>query len=285
MPITKNTKRLLVSNIFKGFSCMLCLGVVALLAVLLWHLAKTGGHFISAQFLQSFPSRKPELAGVWPALIGTLYVVGGALIVSIPLGLLTALFLSEYLKRGAWFLWLKVNISNLAGIPGVVYGLLGLAVFVRWGALGESIAAGALTLSLLSLPIVVIASLQALENVDPALKTAAYALGAKTHQVIGSHTLPAALPGILSGLILAFSRILGEASPLLIVGAATYISFLPEHWTDPFSAMPVQIFNWAMRPEEDFRSLSAAASLVLIAILLSLNLVAALFRYIYSNKK
>ena len=255
-----------------------CLGV-GVLSVLLVRVVREGSPWLTWRFLENFPSVLfPQKAGVKSALWGSLWLVGLTALVSVPCGVGAAIYLEEYAGKTRFSRFIQLNIANLAGVPSIVYGILGLAVFVRWMTLGRSVIAGALTMSLLILPVIIIASREALAAVPDSIRAAAYALGATRWQTIRSHVLPAALPGIMTGVILAVSRALGEAAPLIMIGALTYVAFVPERLSDPFTTMPIQIYDWASRPQEVFRQLAAAGILVLLVVLLSLNAVAVALR-------
>jgi phosphate transport system permease protein len=242
------------------------------LAGLLIDLVAQGGSSLDTQFLTSSPSRIPAKAGILPALVGTLWVTLLVALITFPIGIGAAIYLEEYAGRGPIARLLKVNISNLAGVPSIVYGIFGLAIFVRGLDLGRTVFAASLTLSLLILPVVIISSAEALKAVPPSQREAAYALGATRWQVIRRALLPAAAPGILTGIVLAVGRAVGETAPLILIGAVTFVTFVPTNpFEDKYTVLPIQIFNWANRPQEAFLEISAAAILVLIALMLLLN--------------
>jgi len=222
-------------------------------------------------FIESYPSRKAEKAGILPALVGSAYLIVVTAALAVPLGVASAIYLEEYGGKSWWSRVVEVNIANLAGVPSIIYGLLGLGVFVRLFGMDRSILAGACTLGVLILPIVIMASREALRNVPNNVREASYGLGATKLQTIRGVVLPLALPGMLTGSILAVSRAIGETAPLVVVGAATYISFLPEGLTDDFSALPIQIFDWVSRPQEAFLLNAAAGIVVLMSVLLVVN--------------
>lgn len=251
---------------------------VASLVVLLVSLAVDGLPALSFEFLASYPSRFPERAGIRSAILGSAWMLALVAAMSFPLGVGAALYLEEYAPRNRFTSLLKTNIANLASVPSIVYGILGLAVFVRFLALERSLLAGAATLSLLVLPIVNIAAREAIRAVPDSLREAAYALGATRWQAIRHHVLPAAMPGILSGTILGLSRAGGETAPLLIIGALTFIAFDPLSPMDPFTALPIQIFNWTTDPRGEFHALAAGAIVVLLGVLLMMNAAAILIR-------
>jgi len=242
------------------------------LAGLLIDLVGRGGSSLDTQFLTSSPSRIPAKAGILPALVGTLWVTLLVALITLPIGIGAAIYLEEYAGRGRIARLLKINISNLAGVPSIVYGIFGLAIFVRGLDLGRTVFAASLTLSLLILPVVIISSAEALKAVPPSQREAAYALGATRWQVIRRALLPAAAPGILTGIVLAVARAVGETAPLILIGAVTFVTFVPSNpFEDKYTVLPIQIFNWANRPQEAFLEISAAAILVLIALMLLLN--------------
>jgi len=242
------------------------------LAGLLVDLVGRGGSSLDSQFLTSSPSRIPAKAGILPALIGTLWVTILVALITFPIGIGAAIYLEEYAGRGRFARLLKINISNLAGVPSIVYGIFGLAIFVRGFDLGRTVFAASLTLSLLILPVVIISSAEALKAVPPSQREAAYALGATRWQVILRALLPAAAPGILTGIVLAVGRAVGETAPLILIGAVTFVTFVPTNpFEDKYTVLPIQIFNWANRPQEAFLEISAAAILVLIALMVLLN--------------
>jgi len=244
---------------------------VAILFTLLFHVVREGIEWLDLDFLDSFPSRKPEQAGIKSALWGSVWLIGLTAMISIPLSLGSALYLEEYAPQNRWTRIIEINLANLAGMPSILYGLLGLAVFVRYFGLESSLWSGSLTLSLLVLPVVVIAAKGAIRSVPLSIREGAYALGARRWQVVFYQVLPSALPGIMTGIILALSRAMGETAPLIMVGALSYIAFLPEGPSDPFTVLPVQIYNWAARPQDDFHGLAAGGIIVLLVLLLTLN--------------
>lgn len=244
---------------------------LAALGVLLWDVARDGAPRLSWSFLTGIPSRRAADAGVYPALVGSLLVVSLAAALALPIGIGAAIYLEEYGTRGWVGQLIETNIANLAGVPSVVYGLLGLGVFARGLGWGRSVAAGAATLALLVLPMVILASREALRSVPPSLREASYALGATRWQTIRHQVLPLALPGMLTGAILAVSRALGETAPLITLGALTYVAFAPDSVWSPFTVLPIQIFNWISRPQPAFHQNAAAAILVLLAVLVLLN--------------
>jgi phosphate transport system permease protein len=259
--------------------CLLAILVgLSMLGALLYNIIEQGWDHIDWQFLSSFPSRRPESAGIYGALLGSVYVVSIAGVTSFILGVGAAIFLEEYTTKGWLVRVVQTNISNLAGVPSIVYGLLGLEIFARTLGLGSSLLAGGLTMALLALPIVIIAAQEALRAVPPSLREGAFALGATRWQTIWHLVLPQAVPGILTGVILAVSRAIGEAAPLIVVGAVAFVPFAPDGPLSHFTVLPIQIFNWISRPQAEFHEVAAAGILVLLAVLLSMNGVAVLLR-------
>jgi len=253
------------------------LGLVVL-GVLIGDVAKDGLPNLNWDFITSFPSRRPSEAGILSALVGSVYMIGLVAAIALPLGVGAAIFLEEYEKRGWLANVIQINIQNLAGVPSVVYGLLGLGLFVRLLAFERSLLSGALTMSLLVLPIIIIAAQEAIKAVPPSLREAAYGLGATKWQVIWHVVLPSAFPSILTGVILALSRAIGESAPLITIGALTFIAFLPDSPFSPFTVLPIQIFNWVSRPQAGFHDRAAAGILLLLAVLLSMNAIAVYLR-------
>lgn len=253
------------------------LGLVVLV-VLLIDVFRDGWPRLSWQFLTSFPSRKPEEAGILSALVGSLWLISLTALFAFPLGVGAAIYLEEYAPRSRFTEFIEVNIANLAGVPSIIYGLLGLEVFVRFLfpiTNGRTILSGALTMTLLVLPMIIIATREALRAVPDSLRQAGLAMGATRWQVVRDLILPQALPGALTGTILALSRAIGETAPLITIGALTYIAYLPpfslEALRTPFTVLPIQIFNWVSRPQAGFHQAAAAGIIVLLVVLLSMN--------------
>ena len=251
---------------------------VALLAVLLFQVCVTGLGWLDWQFMTSFPSRFPERAGIKSAVVGTLYLSMLVALISIPVGVSTALYLEEFAGKGRLGKIIEVNIANLAGVPSIVYGILGLAIFVRFFALERSLVSGALTMSLLILPTIIIASREAIMAVPQSIRAAAYSLGATKWQTTWHHVLPPSFPGIMTGVILSLSRAIGETAPLIMIGALTFVAFLPQGPMDSFTALPIQIYNWVSRPQPEFHELAAAGIIVLLIVLLLMNATAIYIR-------
>ncbi|HWP29223.1 MAG TPA: phosphate ABC transporter permease PstA [Chloroflexota bacterium] len=261
---------------------LLCLAAtsvgILVLIVLLVDIARRGLPTLTWDFLTNYPSRFPEQAGIRAALVGSLWLVGLTALFAVPTGIAAGVWLEEYARRGWLSRVIEVNIANLAGVPSIIYGLLGLGVFVRALQFDRSVLSGALTMALLVLPIIIINTREALRAVPGSLRDAAYALGATRSQVVWGVVLPAALPGVLTGIILALSRAIGETAPLITIGALTFIAFLPRSPLDPFTVLPIQIFNWVSRPQPAFHQLAASGIIVLLLVLLSLNALAIYLR-------
>lgn len=249
-----------------------------ILGILLYRVITQGIGYLDFQFLQNLPSRKPEQAGVKTALIGTIWLMGVVAPVTFLLGVGTAIYLEEYAKKSRFTRFIQVNISNLAGVPSIVFGLLGLTVFVRALALGTSVLAAGLTMSLLVLPIIIVASQEAIKAVPKELREASYGMGATKWQTILHVVLPAAIPGILTGGILALSRAIGETAPLVVLGLPLFLAFLPKSVFDMFTVLPMQIYNWTGRPQEEFQGVAAAGIIVLLTMLIIMNSIAVFIR-------
>jgi phosphate transport system permease protein len=248
----------------------IAIGLVTL-GVLIADVIHDGWRALSWDFLTSYPSRRPEQAGILSALVGSFYILILVALIAFPLGVAAAIYLEEFAPQNRLTATIEINLSNLAAVPSIVYGLLGLGVFVRTFMLGRSLLAGALTLSLLVLPIIIIASREALRAVPPSIREAGLALGASHWQTVRLFVLPAALPGILTGTILALARAIGETAPLITIGALTYVAFTPKSLFDPFTVLPIQIFNWISRPQPAFHERAATGIIVLLAVLLLFN--------------
>jgi phosphate transport system permease protein len=285
MPLPRRGKRGRVPGfLFLGF-LLISLGIgFVTLGALLVQVISDGLGFIDATLLQDPPSSSPDRAGARPAILATIYMGVLVLLMSVPLGVASAVYLEEYADRRRWYnRLLELNIQNLAGVPSIVYGILGLAFIVRGIGLGRVLLAGAMILTLLVLPTVIIASREALRAVPASIRDGAIALGATRWQVTWRQVLPAAIPGIATGSILALSRAIGEAAPLLLVGAVAYVAFDPT-LTGSFTALPVLIYNWISLPQQDFHLLAAAAIVVLLAILLTMNSLAIWLRNRYEKR-
>jgi len=263
------------------------IAMVGLVAVIVQSAVK-GAPAFGTDLIENPPSSvNPETAGFRPAIIGSLYLMVGVIVLIVPLGVGAAIYLEEYADGTRWWNRLiELNIQNLAAVPSIIYGILGLGFIVRGPLdLGPVLAAGALTLALLVLPTVILAAREAIRAVPPSIREGSLALGATQWQTIRRQVLPASIPGIVTGVILAISRALGEAAPLLLVGAATFVTFNPEFFSDAgYSAMPVQIFNYALRPQDEFRVLAAAGVVLMLAVLLAMNSFAIWLRNRYEQQ-
>ena len=260
--------------------------VIALtgLLTLLTEVLIKGLPWVSKNLIVNYPSRHPDQAGLLSALMGTVWVMGCTAIVSIPIGIGAAVYLEEYAPKNWLTKLIEVNISNLAGVPSIVYGLLGLALFVQILALGRSVLAGALTMSLLILPIIILTSREAIKATPITYREAAFALGATRWEVVRHIILPSAIPGILTGTILAMSRAIGESAPMIAISALVYLTFVPESPLDRFTVLPIQIFNWVARPQEDFRGLAAGGIVILLGVLFLMNAITVFLRIKFQRR-
>lgn len=264
------------------FFAATAVGILALV-VLVFDITRDGAGRLSWSFVTAFPSRFPARAGLWAGLIGSLWILGLTTLFSFPLGVATAIWLEEYAPRTWWSRLIQMNIANLAAVPSIVYGILGLAVFVRALGMGRSVLAGSLTLTLLILPVIIIASQEAIRAVPNSIRLGAYALGATRWQTVQRQVLPMAMPGILTGTILGLSRAVGETAPLIMIGALAFVPFVPAGPRDAFTVLPIQIFNWISRPQAAFHELAAAGIIVLLVVLMAFNLAAVLLRNKYTR--
>ena len=262
---------------------VLCLALAAL-AALIVNVWTDGASRLSWSFLTGFPSRRAEDAGIWHALTGSMFVILVTAVLAVPIGVAAAIYLEEYGGRNMTARLIEINISNLAAVPSIIYGLLGLGLFVRALGMGRSVLAGASTLALLVLPVIILATREALRAVPPSIREGSYALGATKWQTIWFQVLPVALPGILTGTILALSRAIGETAPLISIGALTFVAFVPDGIWSPFTVLPIQIFNWVSRPQAAFQANAAAGIIVLLVLLLSMNALAIWLRDRYQRK-
>jgi phosphate transport system permease protein len=271
-------RRKLSGTLFYG-ACLAAIAILLLaLLLLLIDVLTQGLPWLDPEFLTGVPSRRPERAGILPALVGSIQIGLIVALLAFPIGIAAAIYLAEYARDSRVNRILQTNISNLAGVPSIIYGILGLAVFVRLLALGPTVIAGGLTLALLILPVVIIASIEALRAVPGAQREGAYALGATRWQMVRRSVLPAAAPGILTGMILAMARAIGEAAPLIIIGAYTFVTFLPNPISGGYTVLPIQILQWAQRPQADFHGISAAAIIVILILMFVLNALALIVR-------
>ncbi|WP_142827821.1 phosphate ABC transporter permease PstA [Planococcus soli] len=270
--------RLIANAIFKYIFLAATLLALLALVILLFRIVSQGAGNLSIDFLTNFASRFPDQAGIKAALIGSLWLMMVVAPTSIILGVGSAIYLEEYAKQNRITSFIRMNISNLAGVPSVVFGLLGLTIFVRAMALGNSILAAGFTMSLLILPVIIVASQEAIRAVPGELRDASYGMGATKWQTIVNIILPAAIPGILTGSILALSRAIGETAPLIVIGVPVIIQFLPAGVMDTFTALPMQIYDWSSRPQPEFQAVAAAGIIVLMAVLLFMNSIAVIIR-------
>ena len=269
---------------FIGFLLAILIGVAGLAALLIDVLIDGLG-FLNWKFLTNYASRKPLESGILAPMAGTVWIVGLTAIFTIPVGIGTAIYLEEFARKNRLTRLIELNISNLAGVPSVIYGLLGLAVFVQFLFNGSrNLTAGALTMTLLILPIVIIASQEAIKAVPSSYRDAAYAMGATRWQVVKTVVMPQAVPGMMSGIILALSRAVGESAPILIISSLVWVTFVPTSPDSKFTVLPLQIFTWVSQPQEDFRSIAAAGIIVLLLILLGMNAVAIWIRNKYQMR-
>lgn len=277
-------KNRLKDQIFKiwGIACTF-IGLV-LLALFIGSILIDGIQRIDWDFITSLPSRKAEKAGIFTALMGSVWILILTTIISLPLGIAAAIYLEEYAKKNRFSSLLEINISNLAGVPSIIYGLLGLEIFVRILQMGASILAGSFTLALLILPIVIVSTREAIKAVPKSVRDGSFALGASKWQTVSRQLLPASFGGILTGVILALSRAVGETAPLIVIGALAYVPFAPESPMDEFSVLPIQIFNWVSRPQAGFETNAAAAIIILLLITFIMNGIAVYFRNRWQKK-
>lgn len=277
--VIKRMKPRLIKNvIMRGLFLSATLFGLVVLGVLFYRVLTQGIGYLDFQFLTSLPSRKPENAGVYTALIGTVWLMAVVAPVSLLIGVGTAIYLEEYASKNKFTNFIQINISNLAGVPSIVFGLLGLTLFVRALSLGTSVLAAGLTMSLLVLPIIIVAAQEAIRSVPSELREASLGMGATKWQTIVRVVMPAAIPGILTGGILALSRAIGETAPLVVLGLPLFLAFLPRTVFDMFTVLPMQIYNWTGRPQEEFQSLAAAGIIVLLVLLILMNSIAVLIR-------
>lgn len=268
---------------FQVFAIIGLLLAVSVLFILLANVLKDGLLRLDWSFITSYPSRRAEAAGIIPGLIGTLLLVLLTALIAIPIGIGAAIYLEEYGRKNWLGRIIEINIANLAGVPSIVYGLLGLGLFVRWMQLDRSLLAGALTMALLIMPVIIISTREAIKAVPQGIREASWAVGATRWQTIWHHLLPISFPSILTGIILAVSRAIGETAPMITIGALTYVTFLPATVHSPFTVLPIQIFNWVSRPQQAFHENAAAGIIVLLIFTLFLNSMAIILRNRFSK--
>jgi len=270
--------------LFQLASLLTLVIALAALGALVWDIFSDGSSRLSWAFITSIASRNASEAGVYHALMGTIWVMSLTAALALPVGVAAAIYLEEYGSRSRIARFIELNIANLAAVPSIIYGLLGLGLFVRFLNMGQSVLAGAATLALLALPVVILSTREALRTVPSSIREGSYALGATKWQTIWNQVLPMALPGVLTGLILALSRSIGETAPLITIGALTYIPFAPDSVWSKFTVLPIQVFNWVSRPQAEFKANAAAGILVLLALLLTMNAVAIVVRDRYQRQ-
>jgi phosphate transport system permease protein len=270
--------------LFQLASMMTLIVALAALGALVYDIFSDGASRLSWAFLTNIASRNADEAGVYHALMGSIWVIALTGALALPIGVAAAIYLEEYGTRSRIARFIELNIANLAAVPSIIYGLLGLGLFVRLMGMGQSVMAGAATLALLALPVVILSTREALRTVPGTIREGSYALGATKWQTIWHQVLPMATPGVLTGLILALSRAIGETAPLITIGALTYIPFAPDSVWSKFTVLPIQIFNWASRPQAEFKTNAAAGILVLLALLLSMNAIAIVVRDRYQRQ-
>ena len=283
------TKKIIRKNrrndkIFSGIGLFSTVFVLGILAFLIGDILTDGFKRLSWDFITGLPSRLPQRAGIYTAMIGSLWILLLTAIISFPLGVAAGTYLEKYVKNGWLAKVLEINISNLAGVPSIIYGILGLEIFARTFGLGPSLLTGSLTLSLLILPIIIVGTRESIKAVPQSISDASYAMGATKWQTIWMQILPASMGGILTGIILALSRAVGEAAPLIVVGALAYVPFAPKSPLDEFSVLPIQIFNWTSRPQHGFIINAAAAIIVLLLITFLMNATAIYLRRKWQRK-
>lgn len=269
--------------LFQVFAIIGLLLAVSVLFILLANVLTDGLLRLDWTFITSFPSRRAAVAGIIPGLVGTLLLVLLTAVIAIPIGIGAAIYLEEYGRKNWLGRIIEINIANLAGVPSIVYGLLGLGLFVRWMQLDRSLLAGALTMALLIMPVIIISTREAIKAVPQGIREASWAVGATRWQTIWHHLLPISFPSILTGIILAVSRAIGETAPMITIGALTYVTFLPDNLHSPFTVLPIQIFNWVSRPQQAFHENAAAGIIVLLIFTLFLNSMAIILRNRFSK--
>ena len=282
--VPSGTARRRLDTLFQVVSLLVLVVALAALAALIADVWDDGVGRLSYDFLTGFPSRRAENAGIWHALTGSVFVMAVTAVLAVPVGVAAAIYLEEYGGQSFAARLIELNITNLAAVPSIIYGLLGLGLFVRSLGMGRSVLAGASTLALLVLPVIILSTRESLRAVPPSIREGSYALGATKWQTVWYQVLPVALPGILTGTILALSRAIGETAPLICIGALTFVAFAPDSIWSPFTVLPIQIFNWVSRPQVEFQANAAGAILVLLALLLTMNAAAIWLRDRYRKK-
>jgi phosphate transport system permease protein len=277
-------RRHLMDRLFEVVALLVLLLALAALAALIYDILSGGLGRLNWQFMTNVASRRAQSAGIYHAFAGSIWVILVTAALALPIGVAAAVYLEEYGSRSRLARLIEINISNLAAVPSIIYGLLGLGLFVRALGMDRSVMAGASTLALLALPVVILSTREALRTVPSSIREGSYALGATQWQTIWHQVLPMSMPGILTGLILALSRAIGETAPLITIGALTYVPFAPDSIWSPFTVMPIQIFNWVSRPQADFHDNAAAGIIVLLGLLLLMNAIAIVLRDRYQRQ-
>ncbi len=277
-------RRKLLDKLFVVLGLLVLFAALAVLLTLFLDLVRQGAPRLNLDFVTSYASRKPEQAGILAAWVGTSLIMVVTACVAMPVGVAAAIYLEEYAPRNWITAVIEINVTNLAGVPSIIYGLLALGLFVYKFSLGQSILAAGLTLALLILPIVIVATREAVRAVPRPIREAAYALGATRWEVTAHHVLPYSMGGVLTGMIIGLSRAIGETAPIITIGALSFIAFLPESLLDPFTAMPIQMFNWVSRPDPGFRVNAAAAGAILLGMTLLMNGIAIWLRYRFRKR-
>ncbi|MCY4381344.1 MAG: phosphate ABC transporter permease PstA [Proteobacteria bacterium] len=275
---TNLQRRRLLATLFRRTCRAISYLLVGMVCYLLWDVFSDGIPWLSWDFLTHYASRLPEKSGIKASLFGSLWVIAITITFALPVGIGAGTYLEELMPEGKLKDLISLNIQNLAGVPSIVYGILGLAIFVRTFNFGTSVLSGGLTLGLLILPIIIIVTRESLRSVPQSIRQAALAMGATEWQVVKYYVLPTSFSGILTGVILAVSRAIGETAPLILVGAVAYIRYTPDSPLDAYTTLPIQIYNWVGKPKQEFHELAAAGILVLLAIMFLINLVAIVLR-------
>ncbi|MBK9151663.1 MAG: phosphate ABC transporter permease PstA [Saprospiraceae bacterium] len=274
----------LTDSLFRYFGIFCTFFGLVVLTIFIGKIVLMGIDRIDWNFLTGLPSRKAEKAGIYTAWVGSVWIVVLTSLIALPVGISAGVYLEEYSKKNRWSSLLEINIANLAAIPSIIYGILGLEIFVRTMKFGQSVLSGACTLALLILPIIIVATRESIKAVPDSIRQASYAMGATQWQTVWHQVLPAASGGILTGIILAISRAVGETAPLIVIGALAYVAFVPETPMDEFTVLPMQIFNWTSRPSQAFLTNAAAGIIILLIITFALNALAVYLRYKWQNK-
>ena len=277
-------KQRVIDAVFSKIGLVATILGLVILAFFLTDIFKTGFTRIDWDFMTSYPSRHADKSGILPSWVGTIWILGLTVLVSIPIGIGAGIYFEEYAPKNRLTYILEINIANLAGVPSIIYGLLGLELFVRYLGLGGSLLTGAFTLSLLILPIIIVATRESLKAVPESIRLASFGLGATKWQTVWRNVLPASRGGIVTGTILALSRAVGETAPLIVIGALAYVPFVPSTPMDQFTVLPMQIFNWTSRPQYDFLVNAAAAIIILLSITFAMNGIAIYLRNRWQKK-